>query len=131
MHHYDSTWVDLRQESADFLFANRSLTVRKEKVDGTVDLHLQARLVARVDPLRESRGLKPLYGGAVDLRIVFAGDNFSHAVGFQSFGDAQGAQAGKCSRLDDQLRREQWLDLSQHRRLRILAADDLRRSGQS
>src|SRR6516165_11149342 len=82
---------DLRQKPSHLIFANRHVAVTEEKVDRTVDFHLQARLVAQVDEVGEWGRGELLFRRFVDLRIKLAGDDASKSVHPERFGDPKSA----------------------------------------
>src|SRR5208283_852705 len=75
VHEDDAVGVDLWEKSLDLGLADGQVGVGEEEVDGTVDAHLQAGLVAQLDPGAERRGFDARLGLGVDDGVELATDD--------------------------------------------------------
>src|SRR6516162_1777278 len=92
VHEDDSVRIHLGKKAPNFLLAERRVTVAEKHVDAARDIHFEAGLVARVDPLREAGFGEAFLCGIVDLFIEFAGNHAAGAIFFQALGDAKCAE---------------------------------------
>jgi hypothetical protein len=100
----DAVWVDLWEEPADFLFADVGVRVGEEEIDGAVDFHLKAGLIAEFHPWFEGRCFEAFFGAGVDNGVELAADDFAEAVAFEAAGDPFGGDAEEGAGFDDEPR---------------------------
>src|SRR6185437_13208292 len=96
--------ANLGQEAFDLSLADRHVTVGEEEIDGAIDVHLERRLVAKLDPVGEAGGGDFIFGFREDEWIELTADDSAETVGLKPLGDPEGADTEKRAGLDDQLR---------------------------
>src|SRR5580698_4848713 len=101
MHEDETMGVYLREKLANFLLAQRSVTVAEEKIDAALDFHVEAGFIARVNPLAKAGRIETLPRERKNFCIVLARNDATETVGFQAFGEAKSAQARECAGLHD------------------------------
>ena len=92
MHQDEPVGIDLRQKAGDFLLANGHVTVAEKQIDSAFDCHLQAGLVAQVNPFRQSRIGDPVLRLGEHDEIELTADHLAKAIALEPFGDPQRAR---------------------------------------
>src|SRR5271168_503147 len=104
MHQDEAVGVDLRKEAFDLLLANRHIGVREKKIDGAIDLHLEAGLIEELNPWLERGRFEAFFCAGIDDWVELAADDLAEAVSLQTLCDPFGGDAEKRAGLNNQPR---------------------------